>query len=256
MPPPQHTWTSEAVRAEKGFSAITSFFQRPPKRGRPAGSVNRKRGPRPNAVDVEAATQQAAPAVEPASALPPAPATAAEPVLTRINYSSGEPLERLTKAVHDWDNKTGTYCEEQNMRLKRFAQLVGIPLKTFASYVREDKATRRVLGRGVGSSGKALVSDDSAQFVVDVMRRRDRGDEAMSRRQGIDMLQDVCPKLSMQQAQNQFDRRVCRIHSEVLTGIRKAEATTSKRSAITVEQQFRWHKVLYPSAPLQKGADE
>ena len=40
----------------------------------------------------------------------------------RINYSELEPLQRLSKAVSDWDNETGTFLDEKDMTMPRFAQ--------------------------------------------------------------------------------------------------------------------------------------
>eukprot|EP00966_Prymnesium_polylepis_P155365 3588403-Prymnesium_polylepis.1 len=89
-----------------------------------------------------------------------------------------------------------------------------------------------------------MLLPDTANFVVDVMRRRDRGNEGMSRRDGIQMVQDLQPELNSKQAAHQFDRQVRGKHKEELTGIVKAEATTTKRSAVTVDQQFRWHSCV------------
>ena len=77
------------------------------------------------------------------------------------------------------------------------------------------------------------------------MRRRDRADDGMSRRECIDMLQDLQPALSRKQAEGAFDRNVRLEHKDKLTGVIKAEATSSKHSQITVPQQFRW---LAPAA--------
>ena len=46
------------------------------------------------------------------------------------------------------------------------------------------------------------------------------------------------------QTEAAFDRTVREPeHKDLLTGIVKAEATTWKRSAITIPQQYRWHMV-------------
>jgi hypothetical protein len=167
---------------------------------------------------------------------------AAKAKTSRVNYSQGEPQQRLTKAVYDWDNKTGTFLEEDDISMSRFCQLVGIPKGTFAQYVCEDKGKRKVIGCGVGPKSLKLDAD-SQQFVVDVVRRRDRANDGMSRQQGIDMVQDLKPSLKRQQAARVFDRQVRAKNTDVLTGIVKANKSTEKRCAITVTQQFRWHQV-------------
>eukprot|EP00966_Prymnesium_polylepis_P228696 5292672-Prymnesium_polylepis.1 len=207
MPPPQKPW-SEEMREHHGFASLTAFFKPPPKPGRPAGSVKAKPGPRPAAPPPAEATPP--PTREPAPAPAPAPAAAAPKggAQKRVNYSAGEPLKRLTKAVEDWLGKTGTYLEEPAMSKARFAALAEIPLGTFKHYVHDDPTKRYKLGCGVGESGKKLLDEDAAQFVVDTIRRRDRADDGMTRRESIDMIQDLRPELSQKQAMSQFDRNV------------------------------------------------
>jgi hypothetical protein len=188
------TW-SEDQREAKGFTAITQFFSPPPKPGRPAGLPPKKRG-RPVSSGAQAqhttpaatASAPATPAIEVALAPPPkrarsaaegasidaqAAAAAAAPKAkaTRVNWSVGEPLERLTKAVADYDNKTGTWNDEEGMSLRRFAKLVGIPIGTLSKYICEDKGKRLPLGSCVGPNMPQQLDKDSQQFVVDVMRR-------------------------------------------------------------------------------------
>ena len=67
------------------------------------------------------------------------------------------------------------------------------------------------------------------------------------------MMNDLLPRLSRQQCSDAFDG-LRRNHKDELTSIVKAQATTTKRSAITVEQQFRWHQARsgygYTQRPL------
>ena len=75
----------------------------------------------------------------------------------RVNWSSGEPLIRLTAAVQDWLGKKGQYLLEDFFSvsyhgMKRYCFCVAIPFETFRKYVCEDEGKRRVLGRGVGPS--------------------------------------------------------------------------------------------------------
>ena len=60
------------------------------------------------------------------------------------------------------------------------------------------------------------------------------------------MIQDLKPELSRNQAEQAL-RTVRETHAGELTGIVKAQATTTKRSAVTVTQQYRWH-ALYDAA--------
>ena len=239
MPPPLKPWT-EKLREEQGFSSIKSFFSPPPKPGRPLGSGRSKPGPPP-----ATASQPAAPQVPARAAAPPPPPVAAGGG-KRTNYSSGNGLLRMTAAVENWLGKKGDVYTP-GMEMKRYCELVEIPVETLRKYVVPDTLKRRKPGRsGVGGSGQGLLDEDTAQFLVDTMRRRDRGDDGMGRKESIDMLQDLRPELSRRQVSNQFDRTIRPKYSDVLTGIVKAEATTSKRSQITVAQQYRWHTVCMP----------
>ena len=178
------------------------------------------------------------------SAAPPPPPVAAGGG-KRTNYSSGNGLLRMTAAVENWLGKKGDVYTP-GMEMKRYCELVEIPVETLRKYVVPDTLKRRKLRSGVGGSGQGLLDEDTAQFLVDTMRRRDRGDDGMGRKESIDMLQDLRPELSRRQVSNQFDRTIRPKYSDVLTGIVKAEATTSKRSQITVAQQYRWHTVCMP----------
>ena len=68
----------------------------------------------------------------------------------------------------------------------------------------------------------------------------------MSKRKAVGMIQDLKPELSRNQAEQAL-RTVRDTHAGELTGIAKAQATTTKRSAVTVTQQYRWH-ALYDAA--------
>eukprot|EP00966_Prymnesium_polylepis_P152788 3529223-Prymnesium_polylepis.1 len=259
MPKGRVTWSAEG-RESAGFPSLVHFFHKPPpppQVGRPAGATAKKRGRPPNPQQVPpAATDAAAPEPPPVLEPPPAAAVAADaPALAaakkpkakaakaeRINWGKGEALEKISTAVADFDGKTGAWLSEDSMTFTRFCQIVDIPYPTLAPYVCKDKSKRKVLGCSVGR--KALVPPDTEQFAVDVLRRKDRANDGMSRREGIDMLQDLQPVLSRKQAEHQFDSNVRGKHKDELTGIVKASATTEKRCAITVPQQFRWHSTV------------
>ena len=86
-------------------------------------------------------------------------------------------------------------------------------------------------------------------FVADILDRRDRGNEVSNKAEDIDLVQDLLPHLNRRQPSQSFSRTLPPKHPTVLKSITvKAQATTIKRSAITVEQQFLWmetyHKAL------------
>ena len=125
--------------------------------------------------------------------------------------------------------------------MKSFASIVGIPYKTFYDYANSNKGKRKVLGATVGR--KRSFTADEEQFAVDVVRRYDRGNDGKNKRQCIDLLHDLRPDLKRKSVANCFDRTIRPSHGSTLTGIIKANATTVKRTAITVPQQWRWHTV-------------
>ena len=65
-------------------------------------------------------------------------------------------------------------------------------------------------------------------------------DDGKSLREIHDTMQQLQP-ITEQQARDAFCRTIRSAHKKELTGVVKAQATTTKRSAITVEQQYRWH---------------
>ena len=64
------------------------------------------------------------------------------------------------------------------------AAMVKIPYTTLAKYLCSDKSKRKVVGCGVGPA--SLLDGGARQFVADVVRRKDRGNDGMSRRDCID----------------------------------------------------------------------
>ena len=113
---------------------------------------------------------------------------------------------------------------------------------TLVHYTNNDKGKRRVIGSASGRA-KTLTPGESL-FVADVVRRADRGNNGKSKLKIIDVIQELKPNLNQRQARDAYDRVVKKEHGQVLTGIIKAQPTTTARSAVTVEQQFRWHSLV------------
>ena len=163
--------------------------------------------------------------------------------LKRTNWGEGTARERIAKAVLDWDAKTGAHFEEnKDLSLTQYAMLLGIPLSTLAEYCRSDLSQRKALGVSAGK--QPLFNEEQQKFVVDVIVRHDRGNDGLNKRQCIDKLHDMRPDLKRKNVSDAFDRTVRSRHTHELTGIIKANATTVKRTAITVPQQFRWHTTI------------
>jgi hypothetical protein len=58
----------------------------------------------------------------------------------RVNWGAGEPLQRLTEAVKDWDSSTGSALDTigNKLSLRSFAITVGISASTLMVYVCKD----------------------------------------------------------------------------------------------------------------------
>lgn len=206
--------------------SITDFFRRPPRQGRPPGMRFETRGrpsqvPRTPPLDVPSHMQDRR--VRAREAVRSHEETCTEYELHRngeentstkskrrrgdscdvggrTNWSKGENLERLQKAVQDWDTKSGLYVQA-NMGVepsaRRYAKVVGIPFATLSRYIRSDVERRQKLGSSVGP--RPLISLSEEQFVVDLIRRRDRANLGMSRAEVVDVLQDLRPDLEWKQ---------------------------------------------------------
>ena len=247
-----------------GGGAITSFFSRlpppPPGPGRPPRS-SETRG-RPPAQQTSGTTPrpaqavaQAVPTVEPqpepgqppdatsnfvneGSASKARSKRAPSPSVPRVDWSAGANLEKMRKAVDDWLGKKGVAAEE-GMGLKHYAARMDVSFETFRKYVCKDVGKRRVLGAVSGK--QRLLSKDIESFTVDVLRRRDRANDGLNRLEALDLMSSVSSSLSLAQIRRCFDRNIRPANKHLLTGIIKAQASTEKRNAITVPQQFRWH---------------
>jgi hypothetical protein len=97
----------------------------------------------------------------------------------RINWSSGEPKERLEKAYGDWEKKTGVHLiSNPQLSLRKFAELVNIPRATLYHYVNPDATKRLKLGSHVGNppiiscTGRALLSPLGSRHRVCRIPRR------------------------------------------------------------------------------------
>ena len=173
---------------------LCDYFKK--KRGRPKGPAAPRK-------------KKNKPAAKKAAQPKPPPAKQAPAKTTRTNWGSGENLKRMRAAVEGWDNNSEQKREAEG-DMKRYAALVDIPYKTFQKYAKTDKSKRRKLGGSVGRP--SLVDKQTAQTVVDTVRRRDRGNDGMSQKQVVDTLQELIPGLTRSQADNTFRRTIRPAH--------------------------------------------
>jgi hypothetical protein len=127
--------------------------------------------------------------------------------------------------------------------LRVYANLVDVPYDTIYKYVHPDVDKRRILGNGERGR-KKLMGDDDVKFVAETLCRLDRANDGASTKEGIDIVIDLVPHLSREQAQRQLTRRVIPEgnNSQILKkNLQKVQATTSLRVNLNIPQQYCWH---------------
>jgi hypothetical protein len=157
----------------------------------------------------------------------------------RANYSSGEALKKLTTAVNEWNAGTGRALDSNGEKrgLVEFSNLFDIPFNTFRKYVHPDPEKRREVGKSLGRP--SLLTKGNQGFISDALARLDRAKDR-SDLSGAILVQDISPHLSRSQARQTFSRTIRPNHLNILKPkTMTAQVTTTKRSAITVPQQFR-----------------
>ena len=177
--------------------------------------------------------------------LQPPPAAAAKPqakkiAVTRRNWSKGEGLKEMTDAVAEWEQEQKR-PEEERISLHFFAEQRNIPYTTLQMHITSNDAKRIKLGSSVGR--KPIIGGASAEIIADVLIRKDRANQGVGVRGAIDILEQMHPEFTRTQLDQSFRRTVRPLYSERLTNLVAVQNTTTKRAAITVPQQFRWHKV-------------
>ena len=124
-----------------------------------------------------------------------------------------------------------------------FCDNVIIPCNTFQKYIRQKESNRRIVGEG-GVGRAPLVNKDIQKVIVHVLTRCDRANKGKSPSEAISLVQEVVPELSRRQASQILHRTILKTpEAQKLLKPRplKAQATTTKTCAITIEQQYRWH---------------
>ena len=90
---------------------------------------------------------------------------------------------------------------------------------------------------------KSLVSDESAEFLIQSSIRADRANDGHSQTEVINNVMELHPELNPVQSKNWVQRTWKNKHEGRLKPRPiKAQKTTSKRSQCTVAQQYRWFK--------------
>jgi hypothetical protein len=90
---------------------------------------------------------------------------------------------------------------------------------------------------------KQILNDQRKAIIVDVLIRKDRANEGASVGEAVDILEKMCPEYSGKQLDQALRRTVRPQYSERMTDPVAAQAATTKRTAISPAQQWRWQKV-------------
>lgn len=258
MAPSKKPYEPQKAR-DMGIPSLTTFFPvkrnrgRPKKKGNLASDqlkiqVKPRRGRPPSKGNAASLAPQMTP-VKPTGASDKTPSSLAstKPPAKRTNWSTEENQKVLEAAVEEWDEKRGRYLDGNGeaRQMKEFAATVGIPYHTFRKYACEDKSKRREIGKAVGRA--PLIAGQQQKFLCDTLIRHDRANDGKSPKETLDLIQELNLALDRKQASQTYNRTI-RPKIKGKGGIKakpvKSQATTTKRSAITVKQQFRWHNTF------------
>jgi len=223
---------------------LTDFFVHDCKQGWPVGgtTVNQcaKRGPLPKDTNIKQ------PAV-PETAITPKACNmiVAKRKFIQTNWGSGEGLQCMLQAKSDYLSKEGTALEDNGepYPLKVYANIIGIPYDMLCRYVAGDSCKQHATGQSVGKP--ALLSVNDQHFAVDVLARRDHGNNGATMKEAIDIIQDISDGTikTRVSAHRHFSRTITKNFKHIIKQKPVvAQATTMKQCAITVDQQFRWHQ--------------
>ena len=144
----------------------TLVFEPVPKRGRPRGSKN-KNGSKFRRKKKQQREPEPTPEPGPELGLCRPPRAA----YTKTDWSAPENREKLEAAVDDWNNKTGDCSKDLSVR--EWSKLCGVPRSTLGDYISGKKQFGAKPGRN------SLVDDDTAQVLVQTIRRMDRANKPM-----------------------------------------------------------------------------
>jgi hypothetical protein len=256
MAPPLKPFDAKAAERYAGKGGVKQYFKVVPKpKPQPA---KRKRG-RPKKKRKAAALALAAPEVitiDDDESIEPVPGPDIDaPTVeenaprkkSRTNWGKRENRTKMEKAINDWVDKSGDIYDNNGEMIddwKVFANKVGIPPDTFYKYIRPKNPKQL----GDGSWGKKkLMTEEDIEFAGCVLARADRGNDGLSSKESIDMIQELLPNISRDAARKQTYRYVLPLNHAI--GIlkrttQKVQGTTSDRTNINFGQQYRWHRAV------------
>jgi hypothetical protein len=157
----------------------------------------------------------------------------------RVNWGAGEPLQRLTEAVKDWDSSTGRALDTivNKLSLRSVAIAVGISASTLMAHVRKDNKRSNP---GESAGRPPLLTARNQGFIHNVLARKDRANEGANYQDAVDLVKELDPKLTQEQARHHLLRTLLKGDTSIVKSKAVvAQQTTTKRRNITVPQQYR-----------------
>ena len=228
MPPFKGLPKCEAIAKSQGLASMMDFFSVKKKSGRPPQKPSKAGRP--------SAEKSPAPCLAPVAA-------AAEPTPTkvkakRMSYCSGKGLEKMTKVFTAWeDNQKNPEGERKSM--KTFAKVWETLFFTLQTHITSVHSKRIKIGSGVGRA--PIIGKAEGRIIADVLIRKDRANQGVGVSGAVDILEQMMPQYSRKQLDASFRDTVRPKFAAELTNPAVVQPTTIKRTAITVEQQWRWH---------------
>lgn len=169
---------------------------------------------------------------EPSSTSPP----------TTTDWTLPENAAKLKPAVEGWLNKDKSTYDDRDpnkkLSFRRYASKMGIPESTLRAYTHKDPNKRKSLGAKPGRP--SVVKSEVSDFVAQLAVRSDRANDGMTLADTRDAISELQPDLSEKQVANYASRTFFTTNKDMLKRPVIAQATTTKRSCCTVEEQFRW----------------
>ena len=107
--------------------------------------------------------------------------------------------------------------------------------------------------------GNGLLNDNDVELLASTIIYRDEANNGMSRNEAIQLVMELSQTTDRKAAECHYDYLV---RQKRLVGVKnfgrsvKAQATTSKRGQITVEQQLRWHTTVQEALDFQRRVNK
>lgn len=171
-----------------------------------------------------------------------------------VNWNMPENFPSLKEAVSLYLRRNEDHDDING--INPLADKTSIPRSTLQRHVKRfeliaaehgvsvQDVTREMVFPKLRGGGKALLDDCEVELLASTMRCRDEANNGMSRNEAITLIMELSQTSCRRTAENHFDYL---IRQGKMKGLKNngrtvaAQATTTKRSQIQVEQQLRWH---------------